>query len=52
MEFTTLFLGIVIVMLVAWRGPRSLAMALFGAVFVACIATYMHHATDTLTLSF
>ena len=52
MEFTALFLAIATVMLVAWRGSRSLAMALFGVVFVACVATYLHHATDALTLSF
>jgi Family of unknown function (DUF5993) len=52
MEFTALFLAITIVMLVAWRGPRSLALTLFGAVLLASVATYLHHATDTLTLSF
>ena len=52
MEFTALFLAIAMVMLVAWRGARSLAMALFGVVLVACVATYLHHATDALTLSF
>ena len=52
MEFTALFIAITIVMLVAWRGSRSLALALTAAVLVACVATYMHHATDTLKLSF
>jgi hypothetical protein len=52
MEFTILFLAIAIVMLVAWRGPRPLAMGLFGVVLVACVATYLHHATDVLKLSF
>jgi hypothetical protein len=52
MEFTVLFLAIAIVMLVAWRGPRPLALGLFAAVLVACVATYLHHATDTLNLSF
>ncbi|CAN5510343.1 hypothetical protein BH11PSE4_BH11PSE4_07090 [soil metagenome] len=52
MEFAALFLAITIVMLIAWRGTRSLAVVLFGAVFVACIATFLHHATDALTLSF
>ena len=52
MEFTLLFLAIVIVMLVAWRGPRPLAMGLFAAVLIACVATYLHHATDVLKLSF
>jgi Family of unknown function (DUF5993) len=52
MEFTALFLAVTIVMLVAWRGPRSLALTLFAVVFIACIATYLHHASDTLRLSF
>ena len=52
MEFTVLFLATAIVMLVAWRGPRPLAVGLFAAVLIACVATYLHHATDTLKLSF
>jgi hypothetical protein len=52
MEFTALFLAAAIVMLVAWRGSRSLAMTLFAVTLIACVATYLHHATDALTLSF
>ena len=52
MEFTILFLATAIVMLIAWRGPRPLALGLFAAVLIACVATYLHHATDTLKLSF
>ena len=52
MEFTLLFLATVIVMLTAWRGQRPLVLGLFGAVLTACVATYLHHATDTLKLSF
>ena len=52
MEFTALFLVIAIVMLVAWRGPRPLAIGLFAVVMIACVATYLHHATDPLKLSF
>lgn len=52
MEFTALFLAVTIVMLAAWRGSRPLALTLFAAVLVASVATYMHHATDTLKLSF
>ncbi len=52
MEFTALFLAVTIVMLVAWRGSRTLALALSAAVLIACVATYFHHATDTLKLSF
>ncbi|MBN8991801.1 MAG: hypothetical protein J0H42_26475 [Rhizobiales bacterium] len=52
MEFTLLFLAAGIVMLAAWRGSRPLALGLYAAVMVACAATYLHHATDTLKLSF
>jgi hypothetical protein len=52
MEFTALFLAVTIVMLVAWRGPRSLALTLFAVTLIASAATYLHHATDTLKLSF
>ncbi|HEY0569393.1 MAG TPA: DUF5993 family protein [Xanthobacteraceae bacterium] len=52
MEFTALFLAVTIVMLVAWRGSRPLALALYAAVLIACVATYLHHATDPLKLSF
>jgi hypothetical protein len=52
MEFTALFLAVTIVMLVAWQGPRPLALGLFAAVLIACVATYLHHATDALKLSF
>jgi hypothetical protein len=52
MEFTALFLAVTVVMLVAWKGTRTLALALFGAVLLASVATYLHHATDVLKLSF
>ena len=52
MEFTLLFLAASLVMLVAWRGLRSLALGLYAAAMIACVATYLHHATDTLKLSF
>jgi CHASE2 domain-containing sensor protein len=52
MEFTVLFLAAAIVMLIAWRGRRPLAFGLFAAFLIACVATYLHHATDTLKLSF
>jgi hypothetical protein len=51
-EFTALFLAISIVMLVVWRGSRSLALTLFAATLAGSVATYLHHATDTLKLSF
>jgi hypothetical protein len=52
MEFTALLLAVTIAMLVAWCGPRFLALTLFAAVLLASVATYLHHATDTLKLSF
>jgi hypothetical protein len=52
MEFTALFLAVAVVMLIAWRGPRRVALTLFAVVLLASIATYLHHATDTLKLSF
>ena len=52
MEFAALFLAVTIVLLAAWLGPRTLALALFGATLIACVATYLHHATDVLRLSF
>jgi hypothetical protein len=52
MEFTLLFLAATIVMVAAWRSSRTLAFGLYAAVMIACAATYLHHATDTLKLSF
>ena len=52
MEFSALFLGVVIVMAVAWLGSRRWAMALFALALAASIATFLHHATDVLKLSF
>src|SRR4029450_1718857 len=52
MEFTALFLAVTVVMVVAWWGTRTLALALFAATLLASIATYLHHASDVLKLSF
>jgi hypothetical protein len=52
MEFSALFLGLVIVMLAVWWGGRTLALALAGLALIASAATYVHHATDVLKLSF
>jgi hypothetical protein len=52
MEFTALFLAIVVTMLVAWQGSRMLALSLFAATLIGCVATFLHHATDALKLSF
>jgi Family of unknown function (DUF5993) len=52
MEFTILFLAVAVVMVAAWWGTRTLALALFAATLLASIATYLHHASDVLKLSF
>ncbi len=52
MEFTALFLAVTVVMFAAWFGPRVLALSLFAATLIACVATYLHHASDALNLSF
>jgi Family of unknown function (DUF5993) len=54
MEFTPLFLAITITiaMLIAWRGPHPLAIGLSAVILFACVATFLHHATDRLSLSF
>jgi Family of unknown function (DUF5993) len=52
MEFTVLFLAVTVVMVVAWQGTRMLALALFAATLLAAVATYLHHASDVLKLSF
>ena len=52
MEFTALFLAVTVMMLACWRGARRLALTFFAVTLAACVATYLHHATDALTLSF
>jgi hypothetical protein len=52
MEFSALFLAVTVVMLAAWLGGRTWALALFAVTLAACVATYLHHATDALKLSF
>lgn len=52
LEFTALFVAAAVVMLVAWRGRRDLAIILCLVALAACTATFLHHATDTLKLSF
>lgn len=52
MEFAALFLAVTIVLVAAWLGPRTLALVLFGVTLAVSVATYLHHATDVLKLSF
>jgi Family of unknown function (DUF5993) len=51
-EFSALFLAVTVVMLAAWMGKRGVALGLFAATLLASVATYLHHATDVLKLSF
>jgi hypothetical protein len=41
MEFSALFLAVTVVMVLAWWGTRTLALALFAATLLASIATYL-----------
>jgi hypothetical protein len=52
MVFTGLFVAVTLVMLAAWWGSRAIAIALFAVTLAGSIATYLHHATDVLKLSF
>ena len=52
MEFTALFLAVTIVQLAAWYGSRPLALGVFAATLIASVLAYLHHASDTLNLSF
>lgn len=52
MEFTALFAAATGTLIAAWCGPRPIALALFGVTLAAAVATYLHHATDALKLSF
>ena len=52
MEFTLLFAAVTATLLAAWWGSRTLALTLFAVTFIASVATYLHHATDKLNLSF
>jgi Family of unknown function (DUF5993) len=52
MEFSALFLGITVVMISAWWGSRTLTLTLFAMALIASTATFLHHATDVLKLSF
>ena len=52
MEFTALFLAVVVVMATAWCGSRRLTLGLFAITLIASVAIFFHHATDVLKLSF
>ena len=52
MIFSALFLGVTVVMALAWWGSRTQALAVFAVVLIASATTYLDHATDILKLSF
>jgi hypothetical protein len=52
MIFAAQFLAVAIVMLVAWRGSRKTALAVFAVVLITSVTIYLDHATDVLKLSF
>ena len=52
MDQAVLFLLFALAMLAGWFGHRGLALALFGLSLVLSVADYLHHATDSLPLSF
>lgn len=52
MDQMVLFGLFALTMLAAWRGHRTVALALFGLSLILSVADYLHHATDRLPLSF
>jgi hypothetical protein len=52
MDQLALFLLFGAAMLVAWTGLRRMAIGLFCLAVVLTVADYLHHASDTLNLSF
>jgi hypothetical protein len=52
MDQMLLFGLFAVTMVVAWKGHRTVALALFGLSLILSLADYMHHATDKLPLSF
>jgi hypothetical protein len=51
MEFSALFLAVTVVMVVAWWGTRTLALALFAATLLTSIATYLQRRAEAVVLS-
>jgi hypothetical protein len=52
MIFTLLFLMWTCVLAAAWLAPRLAAMTACGVAFLLSVALFIHHVTDSLTLSF
>jgi len=52
MDFVVVFLILAASLWVAWCGPLRASLLLFASVMVLTVALYVHHATETLPLSF
>jgi hypothetical protein len=52
MDFSVVFLIFAASMWAAWRRPAGPAILLFSIGMMLTIALYLHHATQTLPLSF
>lgn len=52
MDISIGFLLLSITLVSAWFAPRGVTMVLFAISLIASIGIFLHHATDTLPLSF
>jgi hypothetical protein len=52
MDIFVVFLVLAASLWVAWRGPLRGALMLFAVAMVLTVALYLHHATETLPLTF
>jgi hypothetical protein len=52
MDFSVIFLVLAASMWAAWRRPAGPAVLLFLIGMILTVAVYLHHATETLPLSF
>ncbi|HEY7669113.1 MAG TPA: DUF5993 family protein [Hyphomicrobium sp.] len=52
MDFFVIFLVLAASLWAAWRGPARASVLLFAGALLLTVATYLHHATDRLPLSF
>lgn len=52
MDISIGFLLLSITLVSAWFAPRGVTMVLFAISLIVSIGIFLHHATDTLPLSF